>query len=231
MTGEFSSVSHMSSDFIVYAAVYRLAIIAAGALFLYLGFRLFVLGVMPPEGTNIDGQAGDVRLSIKNAAPGTCFALFGMVLIGLMVWNGNPEMELRQDGDSSEAVFRGSPPSAPAPRVDVGALLADPQSDKDLIRGFADQLGDSAQTLGDSAQPLLGLATVYHRAGRNDEAIALARLLYEFVEDDLDLLELTARIHAARGERAEAQQVFQRMRRSFPAVAARADAIEREVLR
>ena len=69
----------VTSAFIVYLTLFRLAIIAAGVVSIVLGYRLFVRGVWPEaktsRGTSIDAEVAGSRFTVKNAAPGTCFAV------------------------------------------------------------------------------------------------------------------------------------------------------------
>jgi hypothetical protein len=71
----------MVTAFLIYAALFRLAIIAAGGLAIYLGYRLFLwAGTRSRRGDNQTEagiKGGDFELSVKNAAPGTVFAFFG----------------------------------------------------------------------------------------------------------------------------------------------------------
>jgi hypothetical protein len=71
----------MSTAQIIYAALFRLAIIDAGFGCVVTGYRLFVLGVMPKvphknseheySEIEIGVKIGEINLSMKNAAPGT----------------------------------------------------------------------------------------------------------------------------------------------------------------
>ena len=99
----------LSTGFLLYAAVYRLTVLAIGALSIYLGFRLFS---RPPgqtssaESTSSAGvQAGGFRLRVTNFLPDTYFALFGTVLIGIMLWRGEPQLIQK---DIRESTPRGS---------------------------------------------------------------------------------------------------------------------------
>lgn len=206
-------------DFIIYAATFRIAVIAAGTVFMYLGYRLLVLGVMPPEGTAIEGGVGGVRLTVKNAAPGTLFCLFGSILIGMMLFNGNPELRVLESAGTKEVTIRGTAPDSPGSTpaaIDLGAIRTSDRPSADLIGEYAAALSDPAQTLGASRAPLLGLSAVYHRDKRFDEAVALVRLVYGFTGDDFQTLGLMARIEAARGDTGTAQKVLSRMEKTFP---------------
>ena len=87
----------------LYLAVFRLAIIAAGIVSIILGYLLFVKGVFPGVQTNTtaDGQQvtaeiAGAKFSLRNAAPGTCFALFGVIIITVMFAAGGPEISFEK---------------------------------------------------------------------------------------------------------------------------------------
>lgn len=210
-------------EFFIYATVFRLAIIIAGIVFMYFGYRLFMRGVMPPEGTEIGGQAGEVKLTVKNAAPGTCFALFGLILIGLMVWQGSPEMQIterRGDDVTRDVRLRGPAEGALSLSQTAGFdLMKTLGTDTPLqqqIKGYADQLKDKSLSLGAASDPLLGLASIYLQDGRPDEAIALVRLAYQVRGDDPDTLALMALTEFARGEKDQATSIAQRLQTMHP---------------
>ena len=119
----------MSSEIVVpviiYLALFRLAIIAAGIVSIVLGYRLFCRGVWPGNGsgTAVDAEIAGQRFSLKNAAPGTCFALFGVLTISVMFVSGPPELSQQfaasQDGKTNgggEFRLRGPGTTAPSTR-------------------------------------------------------------------------------------------------------------------
>lgn len=71
--------------------IYKLACLASGMLFAFLGYRLFVLGIFDSAG-DMDARFKNNRLILKKAAPGTFFALFGACVIVLVIWT-----QLKQD--------------------------------------------------------------------------------------------------------------------------------------
>ena len=75
------------SQMILLFGVYRIAVLAVGALLVYLGYRLFVLGVYEKAG-DLKASWGEKHLVLKQAAPGTFFALFGAAVISIAVWKG-----------------------------------------------------------------------------------------------------------------------------------------------
>lgn len=77
--------------FVLYLTFFRLAIIAAGITSIVLGYRLFARGVFPKtyvnpplQGENVTAEFAGAKFTLRNAAPGTCFALFGMIIIVVM---------------------------------------------------------------------------------------------------------------------------------------------------
>src|SRR5262245_20429053 len=79
---------------IVTVGLFKTATIAAASMAIYLGYRLFILGVT--GSSDVTGKGHEWQLTIKRAAPGTVFALFGAVVLGMTVWTG---MELKlQEG-------------------------------------------------------------------------------------------------------------------------------------
>lgn len=79
-----------STEFLLYVTVYRLSVLAIGALSIYLGFRLFN---RPAElarsglGTaSAEVESSLFTLKLTDFWPGAYFALFGTILIGIMLW-------------------------------------------------------------------------------------------------------------------------------------------------
>ena len=94
--------------FVIYLTLFRLSIIAAGIISVILGYRLFIKGVFPggdipqsPGGHSVDAEVAGAKFKLLNAAPGTCFALFGAIILVAMFVTGGPEgtFELPAKGD------------------------------------------------------------------------------------------------------------------------------------
>jgi hypothetical protein len=75
----------LNTTFLIYAGLFRLAIVTAGVIIIVLGYRLFAAGVFNERGAEVSASAGGVQFTLKNAAPGTCFALFGAGIIVFML--------------------------------------------------------------------------------------------------------------------------------------------------
>ncbi|WP_455203517.1 tetratricopeptide repeat protein, partial [Kaarinaea lacus] len=102
-----------TTAFILYITLFRLSIIIAGITCIVLGYRLFARGVFPASygklsGEDVIAEIGGAKLTLRNAAPGSSFALFGVIIIIAMFVTGAPEvtMEMLNEGDI-RATFRG----------------------------------------------------------------------------------------------------------------------------
>jgi len=96
--------------FLGYLASYRLSIIAVGALCIVLGYRLFCKGLYPHseiESSEFIAKFGETELSLTSAGPGLFFALFGVLVISIMVFQGNPEISLKQGNSKESAKQKG----------------------------------------------------------------------------------------------------------------------------
>ncbi|HYL91570.1 MAG TPA: hypothetical protein VEW69_00280 [Alphaproteobacteria bacterium] len=67
--------------------IYKLATLLSGVAFAYMGYRLFLSGVFERAG-QLEAAWGKDNLILKQAAPGTFFALFGCAIILMTVLRG-----------------------------------------------------------------------------------------------------------------------------------------------
>jgi tetratricopeptide (TPR) repeat protein len=99
--------------FLIYAAVFRLSIIVVGVISIVLGYRLFCKGVwsdnVSHSGTAIEAKISETHFTVKNAAPGTAFALFGVIIISVMFVKGSPELSLESLVSVHLAEEKGAP--------------------------------------------------------------------------------------------------------------------------
>ncbi|CAB1061717.1 hypothetical protein D1BOALGB6SA_6492 [Olavius sp. associated proteobacterium Delta 1] len=129
--------------FIIYLTVFRLAIVTAGITSIFLGYKLFVRGVFTgtggntEEGQNVSAEIAGAKFTLRNAAPGTCFALFGAIVIAVMFMTGGPEgtFEVPETG-GAKTTLRGDE----ATRIQSHVELALQQ----LKRGASNQANLSA---------------------------------------------------------------------------------------
>lgn len=94
---------------------YRICGLAAGVTMAYFGYRLFREGIYEKAGELVAKWQGK-ELALRQAAPGTFFAVLGVLLVGVSVWRQLEHSTLHVDGVSVEleeksegAVVRVSP--------------------------------------------------------------------------------------------------------------------------
>ncbi len=89
----------VSTAFIIYLILFRLSIIFAGIISIILGYRLFCRDIgtekSAGQGAELNAEIGASKIALKNAAPGIFFALFGVVIIGIMFATGGPEVTMK----------------------------------------------------------------------------------------------------------------------------------------
>jgi len=95
--------------FTIYALFFRIGVMITGLVSIFLGYKLYCKGLYSEESLKTDSQEkqklnknssnsdfkasfGGTSVTLKNAGPGTFFALFGLLIIISMILNGNPEM-------------------------------------------------------------------------------------------------------------------------------------------
>lgn len=202
----------ITSLFVVYLILFRLAIIIAGMISIFLGYRLFVKGVEPVSnagaGTDISARIAESRFSVKNAAPGTCFALFGVVVISIVFARGGPELTLKRIQDAANAGVRTSELRM---RGDGGsgikaATLKGTQLERQHDIDNAIIAYEEALFL--MARPMNNLAWLYQTQGRIEEALPISRLAVALAPNNPNHLDTLAEILVKNGEQAEAAKLW-----------------------
>lgn len=217
-----------ASTFIIYLLIFRLAIIATGAISIILGYRLFCVGVWPrtprTKGTIVEAKLASAGLTLKNAAPGTCFALFGVIIIAVMFMTGGPEMTLQTITRSGLLKDGGSEDLATISESNFKARGA--QNGNELIEslGAATTHGIDYQRQKDTtnavrsyeaavammATPMNHLAWLYQAQGRLEEALPLSQMAVKLVPNDPNFLDTLAEILYRQGERGEALRLLRK---------------------
>ncbi|MFI2811037.1 MULTISPECIES: hypothetical protein [Microbulbifer] len=77
----------ISTEVILSLVIYKVVSLLVGSLFGYLGYRLFISGVWGGAG-ELQAAFRDNRLVLKEAAPGTFFAICGVVIIAVTLYKG-----------------------------------------------------------------------------------------------------------------------------------------------
>ena len=76
-----------NTTIVISTTVYKLCSLLVGVFLAYMGFKLFMSGIWGNSG-DLDSKFGNFKIVLKHAAPGTFFALFGTVVIGLTIFKG-----------------------------------------------------------------------------------------------------------------------------------------------
>lgn len=205
--------------FLLYAALFRLAVILTGLVCILLGYRLFVRG-LGGSPTDASFKTAGASLSLKSAAPGTCFALFGAGLVVAMVVTGNPELTLQSaeratqpNGIVDETIqytqLKGG--ASDSSRIIVFDAMLEFGSNREqvgdragAVAAYAHALSQGDVSLAEAAVPLHRIAALYYEAERYEEALPLARLAVSLTPDDPNLLHLLAQLLKIQGEVGEA---------------------------
>lgn len=68
-------------------AIYKIASLSVGLAFAYMGYRLFLAGLLRPSG-ELTASSGARSLKLSRTAPGTFFALFGAAVVAATIFQG-----------------------------------------------------------------------------------------------------------------------------------------------
>ena len=192
-----------STVFLIYAALYRLTILAVGALSIWLGFRLFSTAGSKKADGSASAEGGGFKLTLTSLLPGTYFALFGTAIISVMLWKyGPPQLDQKNVVESGEKGIRVEQTSSS--RVDSNINL-------NGIDQEWKKLDKPGLTLADAADPLSNIARIWQKENRIGEAVAMAKLaaLYGKKESKAEHLQLLAELLRANGDEEEAVQAEQ----------------------
>ncbi len=87
---------------IISLETYRIITILVGLVVVYLGYKLFLKSVYAAAGDFTVEWKG-LKILLTKGAPGTFFALFGVIIIVVSLWRGISVFEIRRDiyGDVS----------------------------------------------------------------------------------------------------------------------------------
>jgi tetratricopeptide (TPR) repeat protein len=203
----------LQTSFLIYATLFRLAIIAAGTASIFLGYRLFRAGFLTEGkagGTTVEAHFVGQKFLLKNAAPGTAFALFGVIIVGVMVAQGNPELTVKSlasvpEGSSrgeSEVMLRGEGPAPPSKFEEAVARGLEYDKQKDHVNAVS-AYEDALKGL---ATPLNQLAWNYYQLGNVQEAVPLARLAVQFCPRQAAYADTLSEVLAKQGQTDEALQ-------------------------
>jgi hypothetical protein len=207
----------LTSQFLLYVTAFRLAIIAAGIVSMILGYRLFIRGIYPSGGgeSSIDFKAPGSGFTLKNAAPGTCFGVFGVVLITAMLIQGSPQFTY----EMMQKAGGGSDNPASSSKLELRGDAEAPSAFAALVeKGMAfEKAGDTPhaaeayqQALAGLAVPMNQLAWLYYEQSRTERALPLARMAAQLDPENPAILHTLAEVVARQGDRAQAIKLMEK---------------------
>ncbi len=194
----------ITSAFIIYLILFRIAIIAAGTVSIVLGYKLFCKGIgldgSSKKGTDVDAKIAGTSIKLKNAAPGTCFAMFGVVIISIMFIRGGPELTLKSLEDSAkkeiasesttpkgqfEFKLRGDGKDALSMATEEGLFYEEKKDTSKAIAAY-----EKALSL--MADPMNNLAWLYLQEGRIENSLSLSQMAVQLTPNDANHLDTRA---------------------------------------
>lgn len=198
--------------FVYYLALFRLAIIAAGITSIVLGYKLFARGIFPTtsltkptQSENVTAEIAGARFTLKNAAPGTCFALFGMIIIITMFLTGGPEvtLELLEKG-YVRAKLRGGE----IEEVQSYSNRALDSLEKGKIKEASETVHEALDML---SEPLNNFAWVLLKTGHNSPTTGkLAEIAVFIKPNNANFLHTLAEIQFEKGNKQEALHLLEK---------------------
>ncbi len=212
----------IESTFVLYLILFRLAIITAGVISIVLGYRLFCRGVWPDagpgKGTSVDAKIAGSRFTLKNAAPGTCFAMFGVLIISIMFASGGPELTLNmlkgiaQTGTSMEDSTRTEKFSLKLKSKEKDALhtLTQKALHFEEQEDTANAIAAYEDAISIMAEPINNLAWLYQGQGNMKEALALSRMAVQLLPNNANYLDTLAEILFKTGNYDEALSLMEK---------------------
>lgn len=178
--------------FILYVITFRLGIIAAGIIAIILGYRLFCKGVWPDktkQQTSALLDTGSFKFIIKNGSPGIFFALFGSIIISVMLMQSTPELIVESSDGRASKIIRGEKDIV---TEEMNILLLNEKGVNYEEQGdYQNALNCYTEAVRMASIPINNLAWRLQERGKYESAIQLAKVavLMEPEKDDfLDTL-------------------------------------------
>ena len=191
----------IAPQFMLYLALVRSLVFLISALCIWLGYRLFQQGVFPATGgSELEIKYKKNSFTLKNAAPGTLFALFGAGLLCFTFWQSSPQLTLEtiQAAQDSSAVrttvqMRGQNQAASAIinhdlQYDIQA--AHRQTGTQAVHSYVAILKRLESTYN-------GIAWQLHQQGENKQALPYAQLATTLFPENAGYHDTLARVAAA----------------------------------
>lgn len=87
----------------IYLILFRISIIVLGGMSIYLGYRLLLKGLeqnaqsQTEQNAGLNAKIGTAHITLKNAAPGTVFALFGAAIVITVLSSQQPDITFKKE--------------------------------------------------------------------------------------------------------------------------------------
>lgn len=86
----------MVTSYVLYLALFKVSIVVCGIVCIVLGAGLFKKGVYEQNSSStVEADIKEGKFFLRNAAPGTLFALFGAAIIVVMLYAAPPEVNVK----------------------------------------------------------------------------------------------------------------------------------------
>jgi len=205
MAGNSLAMLSLHQSFLIYAILFKLAIITAGAIAMFLGYRLIStsgenIENSRTEGVSVKLKAGAASLFIRNTTSGVVFALFGMIIISVMIWRGTPQFEQTAAPDPNQPGIRmrGDDARRPGMADMIREGRAMSQSGEP---GASEQYQEALSLLTQAANER---ACDYFEQGQRPEALLLAQFAVTLNPCDANALDTLAQVLVSLDRKSEA---------------------------
>lgn len=87
---------------LIILGAYKITCLIVGIISIHMGYKLFRAGIWGEAG-DLNAKFGNNKLVLKNAAPGTFFALFGAIIISFTIYKGyNDKSYIEENGQQEK---------------------------------------------------------------------------------------------------------------------------------
>jgi len=192
---------YIAQYFLIYSAIYRLSIVIVGLMSIFWGYKLFCKGMFPDFKNHVASfEINKNSLTLKNAAPGIFFALFGVIIISIS-FSSAPELKLKTISQLPK-LYNENPLNTDITLRDIDISLIDNMIDninqkaviyeKDGNKEKAIELYEKIANL--SSYSLNNLAWLYKNEGNYYKALPLIKVAVMMNPNNTEFLDSFAKI-------------------------------------
>ncbi len=218
------------SIFIIYILLFRLSIVSCGIISIVLGYKLFSQGILTDsnvnQSSNIDAKISGSHFMLRNVAPGTCFGMFGVLVIIAMFAQGSPQLtlkNLKNMGLISQSLDLRGPKRAGSTssfQYDNGGKNMDAL----VMQGLEfERKGDIESAIGSykkavdlAAVPMNHLSWLYQKEGKDKQGLPLAQIAVQLQPKNAEFLDTLAVIFCKIGKQEDALKIIKKASNLYP---------------